>query len=119
MSICEYCGEKAGWFQTNHPACVTKASSGRKVVEKLVFDGTSAGRSYDELSAEVQQVLTDSRVSFKYVRDEVLQGGNDAASQLEIFLLDPAPGSMGSGDLGRGPIRKHRRMAGKALASGS
>ncbi len=84
MGLCEYCGEKAGWFQANHPACVTKASSSRKVVEKLVFDGTSAGRSYDELSAEVQKVLTASRVSFKYVRDEVLQGANDAASQIAL-----------------------------------
>lgn len=84
MSICEYCGEKAGWFQTNHAACVSKASSSRKVVEKLVFDGTLAGRSYEELSSEVQQVLTDSRVSFNYVRDEVLQGANDAASQIAL-----------------------------------
>ncbi len=84
MSFCEYCGEKAGWFQTNHPDCVTKASSSRKVVEKLVFDGTLAGRTYDELSAEIQRVLTDSRVSFKYVRDALLQGANDAASQIAV-----------------------------------
>jgi len=84
MSVCEYCGEKAGWFQTNHPACVTKASSSRKIVEELVFEGTLAGRSYDELSAEVQKVLADSRVSFKYVRDALLQGANDAASQIAV-----------------------------------
>jgi len=84
VSVCEYCGEKAGWFQSNHPECVTKASSGRKVVEKRVFEGTLAGRSYDELSAEIQKVLTDSRVSFKYVRDALLQGANDAASQIAV-----------------------------------
>jgi hypothetical protein len=84
MSVCEYCGEKVGWFQTNHPACVTKASASRNVVEKLVFDGTLAGRSYDELFAEVQKVLTDSRVSFTSVRDALLQGANDAASQIAL-----------------------------------
>lgn len=84
MGVCEYCGEKAGWFQSNHPACVTKAEYSRSVVEKLVFDGTLAGRDYSELSAEVQKVLTDSRASFKYVRDAIHQGANDAASQIAL-----------------------------------
>lgn len=84
MSICEYCGEKAGWFQGSHPACVTKASASRKVVEKLVFDGTLAGRSYDEMAAEVQKVLSDSHVSFKYVVDSLHQGANAAASQIAL-----------------------------------
>jgi hypothetical protein len=84
MSLCEYCGKKVGWFQANHPACVTKASSTGQVVQELVFDGTLAGRSYDELSAEVQKVLKDNNVSFKYVRDALLQGANDAASQLAL-----------------------------------
>jgi hypothetical protein len=84
MSVCEYCGEKAGWFQTNHPACVTKANSTGQIVQKLVFDGTLAGRSYDELSVEFQKVLTDSRVSFTSVRDTLLQGANEAASQIAL-----------------------------------
>jgi hypothetical protein len=51
---------------------------------KLVFDGTLAGRSYDEVSAEVQKVLKDNCVSFKYVRDALLQGANDATSQIAL-----------------------------------
>jgi hypothetical protein len=63
---------------------MTKASSTGLIVQKLVSGGTLAGRSYDELSTEVQKVLTDSGVSFKYVRDALLQGANDAASQIAL-----------------------------------
>jgi hypothetical protein len=84
MSVCEYCGEKVGWFQSSHPACVTKANSTGQVVQKLVSDGTLAGRTYDELSAEVHKVLKGNGLSFKYVRDALLQGANDAASQIAL-----------------------------------
>ncbi len=84
MSVCEYCGEKAGWFQSSHPECVMKASSTGQVLQKLVYEGTLAGRSYDDLFAKVQKTLTDNGVSFKYVSDALLQGANDAASQIAL-----------------------------------
>src|ERR1700686_4818934 len=84
MSLCDYCGEKAGWFQSSHPACVAKVSSAGGVVQKLVFDGTLAGRSYENLFAEFQKVLTDNSVAFKYVRNAALQGWNDATSQIAL-----------------------------------
>ncbi len=84
MSLCEYCGQKAPWFQSSHPACVAKAISTGQVVQQLVFDGTLAGRSYDELSAEVEKMLTDGKVQFKYVREPLLQGANDAISQISL-----------------------------------
>jgi hypothetical protein len=84
MSVCEYCGENAGWFQSSHPACVTKASSTAQTVQKLVFDGTLAGKRYEELSTDLQKTLADAKVQFKYVRDALLQGANDAASQIAL-----------------------------------
>lgn len=84
MSLCEYCGEKAGWFQSSHPACVTKASAMGQTVEKLVFDGTLAGKCYEELSTEIQKALADGKVQSKYVRESLLQGANDAASQIAL-----------------------------------
>jgi hypothetical protein len=82
--VCEYCGEKTGWLQTKHPACITKASNTGQVVQKLVFDGTLAGQSYDDLSIEVQKILADNRMPFKYVRTALLQGANDVVSQIAL-----------------------------------
>lgn len=84
MSVCEYCGESAGWFQSRHSACVSRATDASEAVQKLVFDGTLAGRSYDELSVEVEKVLADRNVRFRYVRDSLFQGANDAASQVAL-----------------------------------
>ena len=78
------CGENAGWFQSSHPACVTKASSTGRAVQKLVYDGTLAGKHYEELSADLQNTLADAKVQSKYVRDALLQGANDAASQIAL-----------------------------------
>jgi len=84
MGLCGYCGQKTGWFQSSHAACITKARSVGRNVQKLVFDGTLAGRSYDELWPEVHKVLTDTDVSIDYVRDALYQGANDAASQIAL-----------------------------------
>jgi hypothetical protein len=84
MRLCGYCGQKTGWFQSSHAACVAKAKSVEQTVQKLVFDGALAGRSYDELWLEVQKVLTDNAVSIDYVRDALYQGANDAASQIAL-----------------------------------
>ena len=85
MSLCEYCGEKAGWFQDSHPACVARADGVGQTVKELVFNGILAGKAYADLAAQVQQTLSDNKVPFKYLRREaLLQGANDAASQIAL-----------------------------------
>lgn len=91
MSLCEYCGQKTGWFQSSHAACITKAKSIGQNVQKLVFDAALAGRNFDELWPEVHQVLTDNALSIDYVRDALFQGANDAASQIALRSPIPAP----------------------------
>ncbi len=85
MSLCDYCGEKAGWFQSSHPACVAKASSMGQALKALVFHEIVAGKSYPELATEVQQALGDNKVQSKYVQEALLQGANDAAGQIALY----------------------------------
>jgi hypothetical protein len=84
MGVCDYCGEKAGWFQSSHPACIANADGAGQIVKDFVFTGTLAGKSYSELSAEVQRVLSDNKVKAKFVREALLQGINDGASQIAL-----------------------------------
>jgi hypothetical protein len=84
MSLCEYCGEKAGWFQSSHPACVAKANSTGQTLKELVSKELLEGKSYAELAAEVQQVLADNNVKEQYVHESLLQGVNDAASHIAL-----------------------------------
>lgn len=89
MSNCDYCGEKVSWFQSAHPACITRATDTGSTIKTLVRDETLAGKTYPQIDTEVQQALTDNRVPVKYVRESLLQGINDAASQ--IALGSPIP----------------------------
>jgi hypothetical protein len=84
MGLCDYCGEKAGWFQSSHPACIARAEGMGNTVKELAFSETLAGRSYAELAPEVQQALADKKVPFKYVREALLQGVNDAVSHIAL-----------------------------------
>src|ERR1035438_9574471 len=84
MSLCEYCGEKAGWFQSRHPACAAKANSMGQTVKSLVFNGILAGKSYVDLSAEVQQVLADNKVKEQSLHELLLQGANNAVSHIAL-----------------------------------
>src|SRR5215475_13690252 len=82
--LCEYCGQTTGWFQSNHPSCVTRATTAGQIAQKLVFDGTLAGRTFDELSGEIEKAVTDQGVSVNHVRNALHQGANDAASQMAL-----------------------------------
>ena len=84
MGVCQYCGEKAGWFRSSHPVCVAKADRMGKTVRQFAFDETLLAKSYEELSTEIQQVLNDNKVKAKFVREALLQGINDGASQIAL-----------------------------------
>ena len=86
MSLCEYCGEKAGWLQSSHPACVAKANTTGQAVKELAFSGILAGKSYEDLSTEVQQALAENKVLFKYVHETLLQGVNDASQSNSLAV---------------------------------
>jgi hypothetical protein len=73
MGLCDYCGEKAGWLQSSHPACVARTNSVGETVKQLVFDGILAGKPYTELAANVQQMLGDNKVQSKYIREPLLR----------------------------------------------
>jgi len=84
MSLCDYCGEEAGWLQSSHPTCVANAYSMGHAMRELVLNGILAGRSYAELDAQIRQTLADHKVRFKYVRETLLQGVNDAVSKIAL-----------------------------------
>src|ERR1035438_3547432 len=84
MGLCDYCGERAGWLQASHPACVAKANSMGETVKELVFKGILSGKPYTDLATEVQQALADNKVQSKYIQEPLLQAINDAISQIAL-----------------------------------
>ncbi len=84
MASCDLCGEKAGWFQNRHPACVTRAENVSKLLKELVFNGTVEGQFHHEIESEAKLITDQNRVSIDNFREAILQAANDAASQLAL-----------------------------------
>ena len=84
MSVCEYCGEKAGWFQSSHTACVERAGRVNTTVRELVFRQILEGKNHAEIDASVRQELADAKTPYKYVRESLLQSVNDVVSKIAL-----------------------------------
>src|ERR1017187_8261996 len=78
MSLCEYCGEKAAWLQSSHPACVERLNT----IKQLVYDRTVAGSSYADLLAAIHDDL--SFIDNKEVSQALSQVVNDAISNVSL-----------------------------------
>jgi hypothetical protein len=84
VGLCDLCGEKAGWFQSRHPACNIRAEDLRRSLQELVFNGTLNGKGHAELETEAKQFATEKRLPFAHFHESLLQGANDAASQIAV-----------------------------------
>ncbi len=84
MGVCDLCGEKAGWFQDRHPACNERAEGLRKQLRELIFNGACSGKTYEALETEAKKMASENKVPFAHFRETLLQGANDAASQIAV-----------------------------------
>jgi len=53
MGVCQYCGQKVGWFSDAHAECVQKADQGIAAVKNCVIDALVNGKSYEEIRAQL------------------------------------------------------------------
>ncbi|PWT99839.1 MAG: hypothetical protein C5B51_26370 [Terriglobia bacterium] len=84
MGVCEYCGEKAGWFQSNHLACVDKAHRTGDSARALVTSEILAGKTLGDLQTAVEQLLVDSKIKEAFVRDTLQQAVNEGITQAAL-----------------------------------
>ena len=82
VARCDLCGEKAGWFESRHPACIALAEETRTKLIVLVRDGVLNGEGYDNLHVKIEQILATCKFSFDRYRDTFLQTANDAATEI-------------------------------------
>lgn len=121
MGLCEYCGQKSGWFRLNHAVCQLNADLARKSVKEIVYKGALAGRPYPALNDEVKRRLLQDNLRPELFREAVLQGANDAVSQIalkapvsqtEFLRLDEMLGVKGWNILAYGEGIKSRKWFG-------
>jgi len=56
MSVCLYCGQKAGWFSNVHSECAQKANQNIATLKKCVVDAIVQAKKYDDVKQEVNDL---------------------------------------------------------------
>jgi hypothetical protein len=77
MSICRYCGLKAGWFKDAHDECAQKAQLGLETLKTFVSDAVVQGKKYDEVKDRIDGLVADSSIP----KDQALPAIKDAWSE--------------------------------------
>lgn len=82
MSQCDLCGKKAGWLQSRHHECATRASNIEKTLRELVMNGAKAGQDFPQMQPELAAACDG--IPLEHFRVPLLQAANDAATQLAM-----------------------------------
>lgn len=68
MGLCEYCGQKAGFFSSAHPACEEKVNHTREEVRAFIIAEIAKGPKVgSDLMAGVQQLADANSVQERYI----------------------------------------------------
>ena len=91
MSICRYCGEQAGWFSDAHERCTQKSTQGIEALKACVADGVVAVKPYDEIKAQVDEIVADAALSQEQVLPAIQEGWSRGAEKRSIAqpISDP------------------------------
>src|ERR1017187_7573081 len=108
MSVCKYCGQKAGWFSDVHDSCATSCRQGCDQVVSLIASTIKdnaklptghpdtqdwysdlASQMWSELQKGVDKLATEHRIPPADLRKALLQGWS-AGSQ-ELATAVPLP----------------------------
>jgi hypothetical protein len=81
MSICRYCGQKAGWFSEAHESCIQRSSQGIEALKTCVADAVIGGKQYDEITAQLDRIAADAAIPQEQVLPAVKEGWSRGAEK--------------------------------------
>lgn len=79
MSVCKYCGERAGWFSDAHEDCKLRAAQGVESLKTEVGKAVMDGRKYEEIADKIHSIIADDHVPEQDARAALKQGWSDGA----------------------------------------
>jgi len=91
MSVCKYCGQKAGWFSDAHEECVQKFQQSIESLKAATADAIVEGKSYDDVAASLNGLIADANIPQQDASAAFKQGWSNGAitkSQKEPLCVD-------------------------------
>src|SRR5436309_4627547 len=84
MGVCQYCGQKAGWFSDTHEECVQEAEHGLEAMKSCVTEAVVNGESYEEIRTQLDRLVADSAIPKAKMLPAIKEGWSRGATQRGI-----------------------------------
>jgi len=81
MSICQYCGQKAGWFSDAHESCIQKSNQGIDALKACMATAVAQGKQYGEIRAQLDKIAADAFVPQQQALGAIKEGWSQAAEK--------------------------------------
>jgi len=91
MSICRYCGQKAGWFSEAHEGCIQKSNQGIEALKTSVSNAILQGKQYEEVRVQLHKIAADVAIPQEQVLPAIKDGWSQGAEKRSIAqpISDP------------------------------
>jgi hypothetical protein len=81
MSICRYCGQKAGWFNDAHGSCIQKANQGIEALKACMANAVTQGKQYGEIRTQLDAIAADAVIPEQQALAAIKEGWSQAAEK--------------------------------------
>ncbi len=81
MSVCRYCGQKAGWFSEAHESCIQKANLGIEALKTCTANAIIQGQEYGEIRGQLDKIVADAAIPQERVLPAVKEGWSQGAEK--------------------------------------
>jgi hypothetical protein len=82
MSVCKYCGQRAGFLRSVHRECHEKHDAGWNEMLELVAKAAETGSGIDTLQTRLTQVASASYIPERQIRDTLVSGWQRAVDRV-------------------------------------
>jgi hypothetical protein len=81
MAICQYCGQKAGWFSEAHDSCIKKANQGIEALKTCMADAMIRGKPYSEIKSQLDKITAESAISQEQALAAIKEGWSQGVEE--------------------------------------
>jgi hypothetical protein len=84
MSVCRYCGQKAGWFSDAHESCIQKSNQGIEALKACMANAVARGKPYDEIRVQLNKIAADAVIPEQQALAAIKEGWSQGAEKQAI-----------------------------------
>ena len=81
MSVCRYCGQKAGWFSDAHESCIQKSNLGIEALKVCMANAVAQGKQDGEIRVQLDKIVADALIPQEQALAAIKESWSQAAEK--------------------------------------